>query len=352
MDHRIIGTSMPVLEFVLQPGETVLAQGGELSWKSGSVQLRQVARSAGAQGFMGVARRVIGGGSLFMTEYFAAEQAGRLAFATKVPGQILPLELAQGSGYLIHRSGFLCGTNGVDLSVGFSQSMGVGLFGGEGFVLQRIAGAGTAWVELDGEVVTYDLEAGEVLEVSPGHVGLFEDTVDVSLTTIAGFKNVLLGGDGLFLVRLIGPGKVWLQSLPLPLLAGALAPYLNVGNERTSVQAGNGRVGVAAAGVGTGAAVAQTESGNFDSEPIAAEPDPPIDQAPAPPEAPQSELLGDAVAAEAAPAAPRAKTSSFFGAVGGLFKLASSANSEGWSGGDNSQTQDSSNDASSSDDSQ
>lgn len=350
MDHRIIGTSMPVLEFVLQPGETVLAQGGELSWKSGSVQLRQVARSAGAQGFMGVARRVIGGGSLFMTEYFAAEQAGRLAFATKVPGQILPLELADGSGYLIHRSGFLCGTNGVDLSVGFSQSMGVGLFGGEGFVLQRIAGAGTAWVELDGEVVTYDLEAGEVLEVSPGHVGLFEDTVDVSLTTIAGFKNVLLGGDGLFLVRLIGPGKVWLQSLPLPLLAGALAPYLSVGNETTTGQ-GNGRIGVAAAGVGTGAVVAQTEAGNFDSEPIAAEPDPITDQAPAPPDAQQPEQVAAAVEAEAAPSAPRAKTSSFFGAVGGLFKLGSSANSEGSSSGDNSQSQDSSYTQDSSDDS-
>ena len=250
MDHRIIGTSMPVLEFVLQPGERVLAQGGELSWKSGSIQMRQATRAAGAQGLVGLAKRMAGGGSLFMTEYFADDEAGLLAFATKVPGQILPLELNVGKGYLVHRSGFLCGTDGVELSAGFSQSMGVGLFGGTGFVFQRIAGSGTAWIELDGEVVTYELDRGEILEVAPGHVGLFEESIGVSLTTIRGFKNMLFGGDGIFLVRLTGPGKVWLQSLPLAHLAGALAPYLHAGSETPTDRAVDSGVSVAAAGIG------------------------------------------------------------------------------------------------------
>ena len=131
-----------------------------------------------------------------------------------------------GTSYMIHRHGFLCATQGVELSTGFQRSLGSGLFGGEGFVLQRLGGSCTAWVELGGEIVTYDLQPGESLQVHPGHIGMFEGTINFDVIFMRGIKNALFGGDGLFIARLTGPGKVWLQTLPLPNLAAALAPYL------------------------------------------------------------------------------------------------------------------------------
>jgi uncharacterized protein (AIM24 family) len=177
-----------------------------------------------------------------------------VAFATKVPGHILPTQVTRDRGYLIHRHGFLCGTSAIELSVGFQRSLGAGVFGGQGFVLQKIGGEGTAWVELDGEVVTYDLSAGETLRVHPGHVGMFESTVNFDITTLPGIRNMLFGGDGLFLAALTGPGRVWLQSLPLSNLAHALSPYLPSGQERNSTgnvagAAGAGLVGAVLGGL-------------------------------------------------------------------------------------------------------
>jgi uncharacterized protein (AIM24 family) len=154
MNHRVIGTTLPVLELQLQPGESVVAVSGELSWMSSSVNMHTSTRHGGGGGFFGVLKRVAGGGSLFMTECTAQRQPGILAFATRVPGHILPVDVRQGQGYLIHRHGFLCSTLGVDLSVGFQQSLGAGIFGGDGFLLQKLGGTCQAWIELDGEVVT------------------------------------------------------------------------------------------------------------------------------------------------------------------------------------------------------
>ena len=142
---------------------------------------------------------------------------------------------------MIHRHGFLCATPGVELSVGFQQSLGAGIFGGDGFLLQRLAGNCQAWVELDGEVVTYDLAPGESLRVHPGHVGMFEGSVQFGITRIQGIRNMLFGGDGIFLAQLTGPGRVWLQSLPLANLAHALSPYLNTGGERVA-ETGTGAI--------------------------------------------------------------------------------------------------------------
>jgi uncharacterized protein (AIM24 family) len=127
---------------------------------------------------------------------------------------------------MVHRHGFVCGTPGVQFTIGFQQSLGAGIFGGEGFILQKIAGHGLAFVSLSGEVVSYDLKPGETLRVHPGHVGMFEQTVQFQMTTVPGIANKLFGGDGLFLVALTGPGRIWLQSLPLPNLAHALIPFL------------------------------------------------------------------------------------------------------------------------------
>ncbi len=226
MQSRISGTTMPVLEIGLEPGETIIAEPGELSWMTPTVQLRTTTATAGARGLWGAVTRAIAGGGLFMTEFSAAGGRGAVAFAAKVPGAIMPMQVVPGAGYLVHRHGFLCATQGVELAIGFQQSLGAGIFGGSGFIMQRITGAGTAWVELGGEIVTHQLAPGEELLVHPGHVGMFEERVGFDITTIRGIANALFGGDGLFLVRLRGPGQVWLQTLTMPALAHSLAPYL------------------------------------------------------------------------------------------------------------------------------
>jgi len=241
MEHRIIGTTLPVLELQMAAGESVVAVSGELSWMSQSIVL-QTTSGLSSGGIGGLFKRVVGGGSLFMTRYTSQGGPGLLAFATKMPGHILPVELGQGGDYMIHRHGFLCGTEGIQLSMGFQQSLGAGIFGGDGFVLQRITGSGQAWVELDGEVIPYTLAAGETLRVHPGHVGMFDASVNFGITRIQGIRNMLFGGDGIFLAQLTGPGRIWLQSLPLSNLAHALSPYLGGGVTENVESGGAGAV--------------------------------------------------------------------------------------------------------------
>jgi uncharacterized protein (AIM24 family) len=189
-----------------------------------------------------------------MTEYTARTAAGTVAFAAKIPGHIVPVTVGAGQEYMIHRHGFLCGTPEATLTVGFQQSLGAGIFGGDGFILQRLGGTAQAWVELGGEVVTYELAAGETLRVHPGHVGMFESSVGFDITCIRGIRNALFGGDGLFLAQLTGPGKVWLQTLTISNLAHALAPYLPT--------QGGERVANAGAGAVVGSVLGSLLSGN------------------------------------------------------------------------------------------
>jgi len=226
MQSQIVGTTMPVLEFTLEPNETIISEAGELSWMGSSIQMTTHTQLGGGGGLFGVLKRVAGGGTLFMTEYRAIGARGELAFATKVPGHILPVEIGQGREYMIHRHGFLCATSQVQISVGFQQSLGAGIFGGDGFLLQHVSGQGTAWIELSGELIVKDLQPGETLRVHPGHVGAFQTSVSFQITTVPGIKNLIFGGDGIFLAALTGPGKVWLQTLPLAKLAHALREYM------------------------------------------------------------------------------------------------------------------------------
>ena len=233
---------MPVLEVNLDPGESIVAVSGELSWMSSAIELHTTTALSGGGGFFGALKRVAGGGSLFMTEYSARGGAGLVAFATKLPGHIVPVEVSGGQVYMIHRHGFLCATPGVELSVGFQQSLGAGIFGGDGFLLQKLTGNCQAWVELGGEIVTYDLAPGETLRVHPGHVGMFEGSVNFDITRIRGIRNMLFGGDGIFLASLTGPGRVWLQTLTVSNLAHALAPYLPSRGGETVSSMGAGAV--------------------------------------------------------------------------------------------------------------
>ena len=248
MQQNIVGTTMPVLEFTLENGEAIIAEAGELGWIGSSIELQTTTSAGGGGGFFGAIKRAVGGGTLFMTEYRAVGGPGLVAFATKVPGHIVPIDVVGGRTHLVHRHGFLCSTPGIALSVGFQRSLGAGVFGGQGYILQKVGGEGQAWIELDGEVITYDLGPGETLRVHPGHVGMFEDTVSFDITMLRGIRNVLFGGDGLFLAALTGPGRVWLQSLPISNLAHALSPYL-------PRESGNGNATQAAMGTGIAGAV-------------------------------------------------------------------------------------------------
>jgi uncharacterized protein (TIGR00266 family) len=238
MEHRIHGTTMPVLEMDLQPGESIISEAGELSWMTSEIELSTSTQFGGGGGVFGAFKRAAGGNSLFMNQYTAKGGPGSVAFAARLPGTIHPVEVRNGAEFMIHRHGFLCGTPAIQISIGFQQSLGAGVFGGEGFRLTRLSGDGTAFVELSGEVVTYDLDRGETLRVHPGHVGMFERSVSFEITRIKGIKNMIFGADGIFLAALTGPGKVWLQSLTLSNLAHAIAPYLNVESAGSGAAAG------------------------------------------------------------------------------------------------------------------
>lgn len=250
MQTKIDGTTLPVLQIGLQPGEVIVAEPGELGWMSDNVMLNTTTQTAGAKGIWGILGRAISGGGLFMTEYRAEGGPGFVAFAAKLPGTILPVEVPAGHSYMIHRHGFLCATEGAQLSIGFQRSLGSGLFGGDGFILQKLEGPCSAFVELGGESVVYDLPAGQSIKVHPGHIGMFQDTVDFDIVLMRGIRNALFGGDGLFLARLTGPGKVWLQSLTVPGFAHALAPYMK-GGEASSNAVSAGVAGGVAGAVGT-----------------------------------------------------------------------------------------------------
>ena len=238
LEHRVLGTTMPVLEIDLGINEAIVSEAGELSWMTSSIELRTSTQGGGAKGLFGALKRAVAGGGLFLTEYTSARAPGTVAFAAKMPGQIVPITVGPGAGYMVHRHGFLCAGKGIEIALGFQRSLGAGIFGGEGFVLQRLTGAAPAWIELSGEVVEKELGMGETLRVHPGHVGMFEEQVHFDIVTLPGIRNVIFGGDGLFLAALTGPGKVWLQSLPLPNLAHSLRPYLAVGQTAEAAGAG------------------------------------------------------------------------------------------------------------------
>jgi uncharacterized protein (TIGR00266 family) len=223
MQAEIKGTTMPVLEVTLQAGEQLISTHGELSWMTGNMQMSQ---TTGAGGFLKGLRRVMGGGGIFLTRYEPSGAAGMVAFAAKMPGHIVPVDISSGQSYLVHRHGWLCGTPGITPSIGLQQTFRGGMWGGDGFILQRLDGEGRAWIELSGELVHYTLAPRQTLLVHPGHVGMFEASVQFQMTRVPGITNLVFGQDGFQLVALTGPGQIWLQSMPIPNLAHALAPYI------------------------------------------------------------------------------------------------------------------------------
>jgi len=241
MKAEVKGSTLPVLEMILEPGEAVVSTHGDLAWMSANMQLSQSANTAGGGGLIAGLKRVAGGGGIFLTRYEPTAGPGMLVLAAKLPGRIFPVDIEPGAGYIVHRHGWLCGTPNIQPTVALQQTFGGAVFGGEGFILQRLEGEGKAWIELSGEISTYELAAGQSLCVHPGHVGAFQDSVSFQTTRMPGIANYMFGEDGHHVVVLTGPGSVWLQSMPLPVLAHALAPYL--GGDNRDRDAGVGAAG-------------------------------------------------------------------------------------------------------------
>jgi uncharacterized protein (TIGR00266 family) len=223
---NIHGTTLQVLECVLAANESVVGESGRMTWMSdGVVMTTSTAFTGGSKGVWGAVKRAAGGATIFASNFQAGQAGGLVSFASSVPGQIIPLTIGPNEEYMVHAHGFVAGTPGVQLNTGFQQTLGTAIFGGEGFTLQKISGQAQAWVQLHGEIITYDLQPGQSLFVHPGHVGMFTTGIQMRITTIKGIKNKFFGGE-FFLCQLTGPGKVWLQSLSLHTLAADIAPYL------------------------------------------------------------------------------------------------------------------------------
>ena len=222
MQYRIEGTTLPVVTITLDPGQRIYSSSGGMSWMTEGVEMET--NSGGGLGKM--FKRALSGESLFVVDYYVERGVGEVAFSAEFPGNILDLDLANGQSVIVQKDAFMCAEKSVELDLHFRKRLGAGLFGGEGFMLQRLTGPGRAFVNFDGEILVKELQPGELLRVDTGHVAMFEPTVDFDVEIVRGFKNILLGGEGLFLATLRGPGKAYLQTMPMDKLAQKIAQYM------------------------------------------------------------------------------------------------------------------------------
>jgi len=221
LDYTIFGANLPAVSIRLNPGESIFTQSGGMTWMDYGISMATNMQG----GFMKGLGRMLSGDSLFMATYTATAPGQEIVIASSFPGSIAPIQLS-GINVIAQKSAFLCAQPSVTLSAYVVKGLAAGLFGGEGFILQRLSGNGTVFIEIDGSLVERTLAPGEKLKVDTGNVAAFEETVTYQVETVKGFKNILFGGEGLFLTTLTGPGKVWLQTMTLPGFAKQLIPYL------------------------------------------------------------------------------------------------------------------------------
>lgn len=224
MEYEIKGGTFPVVICQLKSGERMVTESGSMVWMSPNMEM---ATSGGGMGK--VLSRVFSGERMFQNIY-TARGDGMIAFGSSFPGKILPLELTGERGYILQKSAFLASETSVELSIHFNKKFGVGFFGGEGFIMQRLTGRGIAFVEVDGDLVEYTLAAGEEILVDTGNVLGFEEGVKMEIQKVEGLKNIFFGGEGVFHTRLTGPGKIWLQTMPMSSVARAMAPFIVTNN--------------------------------------------------------------------------------------------------------------------------
>lgn len=224
--YEIEGGNLPVV--VCYPGEnqTLCTESGAMSWMSPNMVMNTNA-GGGVKKALG---RLFSGESIFMNEYTAVGSSGMIAFASSFPGSIIPYQVTEGNGIIVQKRGFLAMEKGLDLSVYFQKSLGRGFFGGEGFIMQKISGNGMVFIEIDGYCKEYELAAGESIIVDTGYLAAMSESCTMDVQTVKGVKNIFFGGEGLFNTKVTGPGKVYIQSMPVINTARVLKPYLDINN--------------------------------------------------------------------------------------------------------------------------
>ena len=222
MKYSIEGGHLPVVICELDYGETMITEGGAMSWMSPNMNM-ETTSGGGLGRALG---RMFAGEALFLNRYTAQGGPGLIAFSSRFPGEIRAFDIRPGQDIIVQKCGFLAAESTVDISVHFQKKLGTGFFGGEGFIMQRLSGSGTAFVELDGHVVAYDLAPGQSIVVDTGHLAAMESSCTMEIQTVQGAKNIFFGGEGLFNTVVTGPGRVWLQTMPIVNVANAIRPYI------------------------------------------------------------------------------------------------------------------------------
>ncbi len=224
MQYELKGGVFPVVVCQLADGEKMITEKGSMVWMSPNMEMETTGGGLGK-----MFSKAFSGESMFQNIYTARGE-GMIAFGSSFPGRILTLDVAPGREFILQKTAFLASEAGVQLSIHFNKKFGSGLFGGEGFIMQRLSGSGIAFAEVDGELVEYTLAPGQQMIVDTGNVLGFESTVAIDIQQVKGIKNKLLGGEGFFNTVLTGPGKIWLQTMPIAGVASAIQPYIPTGN--------------------------------------------------------------------------------------------------------------------------
>lgn len=224
MKYEIKGGSLPFVSLTLNRGEELFTTSGAMSWMSPDISMD----TSASGGLLGGVKRMFSGESFFTVNFKALVDNEKIAFSSSFPGSIYAIKLESGRSIIAQKRAFLVGQQGVELAIHFHKKLGAGFFGGEGFIMQRLSGNGYVFLEIDGALEEIKLGNGETLKVDTGHVAFFEDTVQMSIDSVKGFKNILFGGEGLFLTTLTGPGKIYLQSIPIQNFARSIIPFMPV----------------------------------------------------------------------------------------------------------------------------
>ncbi len=225
--YEIEGGHLPVVICYPEMGQTLCTERGAMSWMSPNMHM-ETNSGGGLKKMFG---RLLSGESIFMNEYTPQGGPGMIAFASNFPGSIIPFAVTEGNGIIVQKRGFLAMEKGLDLSVYLQHKLGRGLFGGEGFIMQKISGNGLVFLEIDGHCKEYDLGVGQQIVVDTGYLAAMSETCTMDIQPVQGAKNVFFGGEGLFHTRITGPGKVFIQSMPVIQIANALTPYLNISSD-------------------------------------------------------------------------------------------------------------------------
>ena len=226
MQYELKGGAFPVVVCRLNSGESMITEKGSMVWMTPNMEMT----TTGGGGIGKMFSKALTGESMFQNIYTARGE-GMITFGSSFPGQILPLEVTPGKSFILQKSAFLASEAGVQLSMHVNQKLGAGFFGGEGFIMQKLTGNGIAFAEVDGELVEYTLAPGEQMVVDTGYVMGFELSVSMDIQQVKGLKNMVLGGEGLFNTKVTGPGRIWLQTMPISGVAAAIQPFLTFGKK-------------------------------------------------------------------------------------------------------------------------